>query len=58
MTNLIDYLDHRIINRLVGGVFNETTVNFQEIDLQVLEVGELAESTTKIIKRKKAAHVL
>ena len=48
---------HGLINGIIGDVFNKAPLDLDVINGKALDVGEGAESCTKVIERKLASHI-
>ena len=40
---------HRFRDSIIGNIADETTVDFQRIDIEILQIGERAQASTEVI---------
>src|SRR6266699_2242935 len=55
MTDAVDRLDHRAVDRVVGHVFDEPAIDLEEIHGQMLEIGKRGHASAEIVQREAAA---
>src|SRR6266699_957504 len=58
MTDAVDRLDHRAVDRIVGHVFDEPAVDLEEIHGQMLQIGERGHAGAEVVQREAAAERL